>query len=75
MKYLVIELQTYDNGSVANIVTDYNERPQAESKFHTVLAAAAVSGLPCHAAVLITNEGYIIDQTCYSQEEEEELMP
>ena len=55
--YIVIELQTNANGTVANIVTAYASQEQAFSKFHTILAAAAVSALPVHAAVIIDNKG------------------
>lgn len=60
MKYLVIELQTNADGSVANIVTTYDERNQAESAYHSILASAAVSELPCHAAMIVTNEAHVI---------------
>lgn len=64
MKYLVIELQS-NNGSVANIVTDFPDRLQAESKYHTILAAAAVSAVPVHSAVLMTDEGFVLMADCY----------
>ena len=52
MKYIVIELQTATDGSVANIVTVKDTRNEADSTFHSILAAAALSNLPSHAAVL-----------------------
>ena len=58
--YIVIELQTYDNGTVGNIVNKYDTLNEAESKWHSVLAAAAVSTLPVHAAVILTNAGTLI---------------
>lgn len=64
-KYLVIELQTNADGSVGNLVYSYDNLPQAEAKYHTVLAAAALSDLPAHAAVLMDNEGYVRKQECY----------
>lgn len=64
MKYVVIELQS-NNGSLANIVTDFDDRLQAESKYHTILAAAAVSPVPVHSAVLMTDEGFILMADCY----------
>ena len=69
-KYLVIELQQAKDGTVANIVTSHDTRSEAESKYHTVLAAAAISGLPSHAAVLMTHQGYVQAAQCYEGEEE-----
>ena len=55
--YVVIELQTYDNGTVGNFVWAFTDRLEAESKYYTVMAAAAVSKLPVHACVLLDNGG------------------
>ena len=65
MKYIVIELQTAQDGTVANIVTSHDERNVAESKYHQVLSAAAVSQLPKHAAVLMSSDGGFIAAECY----------
>lgn len=65
MKYIVIELQTNATGSVSNIVTAYDDRNAAESKYHSVLSAAATSELPAHAAVLLTSEGKLLRTQCY----------
>lgn len=67
-KYIVVELQTNASGSVANIVTSYDERNAAESKYYSILAAAAVSQLPKHAAVLMTSEGYLVESKCFDRE-------
>ena len=72
MKYLVIEIQTAQDGTVSNLVSAYDTRNEAESAYHTVLAAAAVSELPCHAAVLMTNEGFVLDSKCYRHGEQQE---
>ena len=65
MKYMVIELQTAQNGTVSNIVTTHDELNQAESKYHQVLSAAAVSNVPKHAAVLMSSDGGFIAAECY----------
>jgi hypothetical protein len=65
MKYVVIELQTNSDGTVGNLVTAHDTRNAAESAYHSVLAAAAVSALPKHAAVLLTSEGTLLDSRCY----------
>ena len=66
MKYLVIELQTQADGTVSNIVTAYDNRNEAESAYHSILASAAVSALPCHAAMIVTNEAHVIAGSRYT---------
>lgn len=63
MNYIVMELQT--DAVTATLVNQYGDRAAAESKFHTVLAAAAVSAVPVHAAVLMTEEGFVLRNECY----------
>ena len=66
MKYLVIELQTNAEGQVANIVTAFDTKLQAEAKYHTVLAAAAASAVVQHGAVMITSAGKFIASECFT---------
>lgn len=71
MKYIVIELQT-SGDSVADIVTAFDSQDAAESQYHSVLAAAAISQLDCHAAALMTSEGYCMEYRCYHHGGDEE---
>ena len=70
MKYVVIEIQNTGD-SIATIVTDHDDRNAADSKFYSVLAAAAVSKVPKHAASLLTEEGRCLKSEYYEHEEEE----
>ena len=54
--YIVIEIQTTDTS--AWIVNQYADKAQAESRFHNILAAAAVSAIPTHAALMIDEKGF-----------------
>ena len=65
IKYLVVEIQTNSDGTVGNIVSAYDTENEAWSKYHDILHFAAVSNLPMHAAVLISNDGNLIDQKCF----------
>lgn len=58
-KYIVLEIQTMTDGQVACLVTPHGTQMQAESSYHSVLAAAALSALPRHAAVLLTSDGSV----------------
>ena len=60
MKILVIEVQTYENGSVSAPVNAYDNADSANAKYHQILASAAVSKLPVHSAVMMTDEGTFI---------------
>lgn len=63
--FIVIELQKNENGTVGNIVTEHSTQAEAESKYHAILAAAAVSNLPVHSAVIVSEEGFPLMHQCY----------
>lgn len=65
--YIVIELQKV-NGQVANIVTAHDTLNDAESKYHAVLSAGAVSSVEIHSAVLISEEGFPMRHECYKHD-------
>lgn len=68
MKYYIIEIQKHADGNYAHIVQTADTRNEAESKYHKVLAAAAISNLPKHSAILITDEGFLLMSQCYKHE-------
>lgn len=72
MKYIVIELQTNDNGAIGNFVWAFDERNQAEAKYHAVLSVAAVSELPMHAASLLQSDGRLLACASYDHTPEPE---
>ena len=73
-QFYIIEIQQYTNGEFGHIVHfAYDEnattaRLKAESKYHQVLASAAVSELPQHSATLLTSDGRAIMNQCYRHE-------
>ncbi|MBQ3339757.1 MAG: hypothetical protein IJG82_09260 [Atopobiaceae bacterium] len=70
MTYVVIELQTDEQGHTANITTAHETLEQAYSKYHAVLSAAAVSSVPYHAAVLLDHAGLQLAQWCFEHIEQ-----
>jgi hypothetical protein len=68
--YIVIELQTDKDGKIAQIPTDHATKAEAESKYHQILAAAAISKVPIHAAVILTPEGVAQKSQCYKHDSE-----
>ena len=65
--FIVIELQT-TGAQTANIVTAYETQQAAEAKYHSILAAAAVSGVEIHAAAILSEEGFPLRNECYKHE-------
>ena len=63
--YIVIELQQMNESQIANIVNAYTSKETAERQYHTVLAAAAVSSLPCHSAVMLNEQGDVLKHEFY----------
>lgn len=70
MKYIVIEIQVNFDGTVGNLVTAHDSREQAESKYHAVLSAAAISAIMKHSAVIMDEEGAVLGSMCYRHEME-----
>ena len=63
--YIVIELQKDAKGKVANIVTEHATKAEAESKYHAVLAAAAVSEIPVHSCIIVSEEAFPVEHKFY----------
>ena len=66
--YIVIELQKNAQGTVSNIVTDHQNLAEAESKYHAILANAAVSDVPMHSAVILSEDGFPVKHQCYKHD-------
>lgn len=71
IRYLVLELQTNTDNTMGSQVTSFDDLAHAEAKYHTVLAAAALSTKPIHSAILMTNQGYVQEAKCYEHNVEE----
>ena len=80
-QFYIVEIQMNANGEFGHLVhwafdsDPARARLKAESKYHEVLAAAAVSELPQHSASLLTSDGRCIMNQCYHHivENEEEI--
>lgn len=62
--FIVTEIQTV-SGRTATITTAFATLNEADNKYHSVLAAAAVSDVEIHAAIMYTNSGSCIKSECY----------
>lgn len=63
--YIVIELQT-SNGVTSMLTYQFDDRDQAESKFHSVLSYAAVSTVEFHAVSILDRLGTVIRNESYN---------
>ena len=70
--YIIVEIQTFENGTVGILYETANTWNQAQSVFHTKLASAAISGLPNHAVTLLNNLGQPLDFQSYTANQEAE---
>ena len=68
MKYIVIELQKNAEGVLTTPVNTYNTLAEAENKYYTILAYAAVSKVPVHSASILTEEGSPVMNKYYKHE-------
>ena len=62
---IVIELQKNAEGVVSNLVTSHNTLAEAESKYYSILASAAVNEIPIHSAIIVSEEGFPVKHQCY----------
>lgn len=60
MIYIVLEIQS--TGETASVIpwSFVNDFEGAMAKFHTILAAAAISSVPMHSAVIIDDQGHVV---------------
>ena len=77
-QFYIVEIQKSLNGEYGHIVhyeydADYEiARHKAESKYHQVLMAAAVSNTEMHSATMISSEGVPLRNECYKHTPPEE---
>ena len=69
--YIVIELQK-NGDDVASIVVKKDTINEALSLYHSVLAAAAISQVEAHSAVILNDEGKFIKNECFYHTSEAE---
>ena len=62
--FVVIELQK-NGDQMGNIVTAHDTLQDAQHKFHTVAAAAAISTVEKHSVVLLNDDGFPMERTTF----------
>ena len=66
--FIVIELQK--NGQqMGNIVTAHETLQDAQHKFYTVAAAAAISNVEKHSVVLLNDDGFPVERATFEHKQ------
>ena len=63
--FIVIELQTNQDGTIGNLVTPCDTWEQAQATYHQILASAAISDVPKHSATILRDDGFQLEYVCY----------
>lgn len=75
MKYLVTEIQTYENGTVNTPSYAFDNKNSADAKYHQILSAASLSSLSVHAAIMYTDKGEYIKSEYFTHIPAPEKLP
>jgi len=70
--FTTIENQVREDGSKGLLYDHYDNENQALAKFYTICAAAALSGIPYHAAFLIYDDGAVMQRIFDRRTEQQE---
>ena len=73
-KYIVMEIQN-SGETVATITNVYDTYLAAQNAYHNILAAAAISTVEMHGAVILTSEGMEQEYRMYTHQSESEPEP
>lgn len=61
-------MQKGQNGKISTIVNAYETLNEAESKFFTIMSAAAISNVPQHGAFILHADGNVSRNEIYTHE-------
>lgn len=73
--YTTIENQLRDNGTFGLLYDHFTDVNAAYAKLYTILAAAAVSGIPYHSAHLLRSDGIMIEGRVFDRRVVPEVEP
>lgn len=65
--YTTIENQLREDGSRGLLYDHFDDLNAALAKYYTICAAAAVSGIPYHAACILHSAGYTVEQRIFDR--------
>lgn len=62
---IIQEIQTNGQQTALTPAATYTDKNQAEARFHTILAAAAVSSVEVHTVIMYDEHGNVIKREYY----------
>lgn len=65
-KFIVLEIQVGEQ--VGLLTYTFNSEVEALGKFHAILSSAAASSIPCHTAMIVTEDGTLLRTECIKHE-------
>lgn len=68
--YIIIEIQTVQDGNITALVTTASTWREAQGVYHNKLWYAAQSALPCYAVSLLDSHGNVQESRFYNNEVE-----
>lgn len=68
--FIIMEIQVFEDNKMSTPCYAFAERNSAEQKYHSILSSAAVSKLPKHSAVMLTDDGYYIKSESFTHAQE-----
>ena len=72
MKYIVMEIQKFENGSIAvPPIATFDSFFSAMAAYHSILSVAATSEVPVHSAVVLTETGQEIRLDSFNHVDEQ----
>ena len=71
MIFFVVESQV-NNGTAGLLTFSFDNRPDAEAKYHTLLAVAAKSNVQKHGVMLCNEDLFVLKEEVYNHFEEAE---
>lgn len=69
--FTVVEIQHNADGTTGILKDAYADKNAAESKYHTVLASAAISTVPVHTCTMLGEMGEEIKHECFYHQQPE----
>lgn len=75
--YIVTDIRTVPEGNAVLVnTTQHSQRLSAEARYHSALAAAANSEqYPVYSAIMMTNDGFVLESKFFEHEIQPEPEP
>lgn len=75
--FIILEVQSNKDETAGTLVNTYSaaQKSEAESQYHLILSAAAVSTIYKHSVFMLRDDGRLVKSECYAHELPQETQP